>query len=213
MQSLRARTRTWRGRPAVTFYSNEPTHTAPFPSICAQVLRGTLAGLPQCSSGALPARHSHPGAALSSGAARSAGALCRRALPARSAGALCRRALPGAARSVGRGALCRARRALSGAARSLACPHCNGLTRWLDAPLSRAQVAAPSRAGAALGLRAGAHTFAPLFIVRAWAGGRTSRIAALANNSAYCRHTCSSLRSCWWCATAVRQTQQLSLLH
>ena len=196
MQSLRARTRTWRGRPAVTFYSNEPTHTAPFPSICAQVLRGTLAGLPQCSSGALPARHSHPGAALSSGAARSAGALCRRALPARSAGALCR-----------------ARRALSGAVRSLACPHCNGLTRWLDAPLSRAQVAAPSRAGAALGLRAGAHTFAPLFIVRAWAGGRTSRIAALANNSAYCRHTCSSLRSCWWCATAVRQTQQLSLLH
>ena len=143
-----------------------------------------------------------PGTALSSGR----GALVWR-------GALCRRALPGAARSVGRGALCRARRALSGAARSLACPHCNGLTRWLDAPLSRAQVAAPSRAGAALGLRAGAHTFAPLFIVRAWAGGRTSRIAALANNSAYCRHTCSSLRSCWWCATAVRQTQQLSLLH
>ena len=154
-----------------------------------------------------------PGTALSSGRGALVwrGALCRRALPARSAGALCRRALP--ARSAGCGALSRARRALSGAARSLACPHCNGLTRWLDAPLSRAQVAAPSRAGAALGLRAGAHTFAPLFIVRAWAGGRTSRIAALANNSAYCRHTCSSLRSCWWCATAVRQTQQLSLLH
>ena len=103
MQSLRARTRTWRGRPAVTFYSNEPTHTAPFPSICEQVLRGTLAGLPQ---------NVHPALSRYSTLIRARRSrLARRALPGRSAGrgALCRarRALPGAARSAGRGALSR----------------------------------------------------------------------------------------------------------
>ena len=83
-----------------------------------------------------------PGTALSSGR----GALVWR-------GALCRGALPDAARSVGRGALCRARRALPGAARSAgrgALSRVLALQR-VDTLVGRATLsrtgAAPSRAG------------------------------------------------------------------